>query len=52
MAEPVFYSLVEAIKAGYQITNKTQEGYDVKQRVNSKWITAKVIVRTITHDGY
>jgi len=46
--EPVFYSLVEAIKAGYQISKVTKEGYDVKQRVNSKWITAKVVVRIIT----
>lgn len=41
----VFYSLAEAIRQGYHIYDRTNEGYLVRTRIGNVWALALVVLR-------
>jgi hypothetical protein len=38
----VFHSVAEAVRAGYQIIDRTADGYLVRARVDGHWVLAMV----------
>ncbi|HXP93984.1 MAG TPA: hypothetical protein VN905_10990 [Candidatus Binatia bacterium] len=44
----VFRSLVDAINAGFQIFDRTRDGYLVRARTVNGWAMALVIIRDVT----
>ena len=41
----VFHSLAEALRAGYQVYDRTAEGYLIRIRTKTGWAMALVIVK-------
>jgi hypothetical protein len=41
----VFQSLTEAIRQGYQVFDRTNEGYIVRTRIGNVWALALVVLR-------
>ena len=41
----IFHSLAEAIRQGYQIYERTNEGYLVRTKIRNAWALAIVVAR-------
>jgi len=41
----IFNSLAEAIRQGYQVYDRTNDGYLVRTRINNVWALALVVLR-------